>query len=220
MDAATNRDGDNWRPLLAVADLAANGWGKRAREAAERVLALGVNRSYGEMVLVDIKAIIDASTADDFPSAEIVDRLVGLPGRPWAEFGRKQKPITQAALAALLTPFNIATDKVGPKNKRLNGYTRQQFEDAFKRYVSPPLPSNQTPVQNAMDAEQMARSQPDTRVRSETSQKPNDDGLVSGCPVAQEGCSQKDDPWADLDIPPTLRRAGVRLDDRPDQEAA
>ena len=203
MGVASNRDADNWRPLFAIADLVGNGWGKRARQAAERVLALVDNRSYGEMVLLDIKAIIDASTANEFPSAEIVDRLVDLPGRPWAEFGRKQKPITQTALAALLTPFKIVTVKVGRKNKRLNGYTRQQFEDAFKRYLPAPPLSDQTPGQNAMDADQPARSHPDTGVQFETGQNPNNGGLASGCPVSQGECKEEDD---DLDIPSFLRR--------------
>jgi putative DNA primase/helicase len=188
MEPAVNRDADNWMPLFGIADVAGNGWGERAREAAKCVLAAGANRSHGEMVLVDIKLILDGSAADLFPSAELVKALVDLPGRPWAAYGRQQKPITQTALAALLAPFKITTEKVGPKHKRLNGYTRQQFEDAFKRYLPPRRPSDGTTGQHAIDAEQMASSEPDTRVRSESSQKSNGDQPVSGCPVADGEC--------------------------------
>jgi hypothetical protein len=81
-------------------------------------MAVGGNRSHGEIVLLDIKSILDGSTADEFPLAEIVKGLVDLPGRPWATYGRQQKPITQNRLAALLSTFKIKTATVGPKNKR------------------------------------------------------------------------------------------------------
>jgi hypothetical protein len=37
------------------------------------------------MVLLDIKTILDASAQNEFPSSEIVERLLDLPGRPWSE---------------------------------------------------------------------------------------------------------------------------------------
>jgi putative DNA primase/helicase len=63
MGVIANRDADNWRPLFAIADLIGDGWGERARHAAERVLSLGANRSYGEMVLLDIKGKLDQRTS-------------------------------------------------------------------------------------------------------------------------------------------------------------
>jgi putative DNA primase/helicase len=208
MGVIANRDADNWRPLFAIADLIGDGWGERARHAAERVLSLGANRSYGEMVLLDIKEILDASSAEEFPSSDLVEQLLELPGRAWSEYGRQRKPITPTALAYLLSPFKIATGKVGPKNKRLNGYTRWQFQDAFDRYLSTSSHSNQTTGQSAIPDRHLASPDADSGVRFETVQKSKTTGLESGCPVWHGGPRQE---WDGLEIPPFLRRVGGNL---------
>jgi hypothetical protein len=46
------------------------------------------------------------------------------------------KPITTKAIANLLAPFNIAPSEMRIGQQVLRGYHRDQFEDAFARYVS------------------------------------------------------------------------------------
>ena len=159
-----NRDADNWRPLLAIADAAGGHWPARARAAAKVLTAAGEEdqTSIGQMALSDIRAAFESSGADRLTSAELVGRLVVMEGRPWPEFGHARKPITANGLARLLRPF-----KVKPVNMRAGGelpakgYFRSAFEDAFERYLAPVgSDSTATPEQDQQYQRDMPNSQP------------------------------------------------------------
>src|SRR5262249_48856708 len=99
--AIGNRAADNWRPLLAVADAAGSGWGKRARNlATERV---DDEEEIRVRLLRDIQTVF-VETA--LHSAELVERLNAIEDSPWPEFQRG-KPLSQSKLAALLHDFGI-----------------------------------------------------------------------------------------------------------------
>src|SRR5262245_34885677 len=93
-----NREADNWRPLLAIADEAGGEWPKRARKAAEAVHTIGEDRL--EQLLTDIRAISKDKIA--MPSVDLVKALVAIEGRPWGEMGKSRKPMTQNGLARML----------------------------------------------------------------------------------------------------------------------
>jgi hypothetical protein len=40
-------------------------------------------------------------------------------------------------VARLLKPLGIGPDNVGPDSSRARGYNREQFRDAFERYLAP-----------------------------------------------------------------------------------
>jgi hypothetical protein len=61
-------------------------------------------------------------------SKRLVDELARIEGGPWAEWGKRRKPITQRALARLLRPHEIFPVDVGPEHARRKGYRRAQFE--------------------------------------------------------------------------------------------
>jgi hypothetical protein len=63
-------------------------------------------------LLADIRDTFDAS--DEMASADLVEALVAIEGRPWAEFGRNGKALTQNQLARLLKPLGIVPQKIGP----------------------------------------------------------------------------------------------------------
>ena len=138
-----NRDGDNWRPLLAIAEAAGGKWPDRAREAAAICCAVaGVeDASQVELLLSDIRDVFAAkkadgiTLADEITSAALVERLVAIEGHPWAEMGKSQRPLTQTRLARMLRPLGIGPEKVGPEDKRLQGYSRDRFKEAFSRYL-------------------------------------------------------------------------------------
>jgi hypothetical protein len=142
-------------------------------------------------------------------SAKLVEVLVGLVGRPWAEMGKARKPLTQNGLARMLKPLGIAPEKTGPKDKRVSGYTRSQFEDAFARYLPPEggsQPDTRTPCDEIRTSEIF---EPDTSAPGcpvEKCEKPNNDGPVSGCPVAEGGIGENThiDPSHDDEEPPPL----------------
>ena len=146
-DGIINREADNWRPLLAIADAAGGDWPDRARKAAEaaHIAAGGDEASRLELLLGDIRALYDVrrtakpplDTPDEIPSKDLVEHLVGLDGRPWAELGKSRKPMTTVRLARMLKPLGIVPGKIGPEKKRVSGYVRVHFEDAFERYLPP-----------------------------------------------------------------------------------
>ena len=160
MGALVNRLAMNWRPLYAVAVLVGGIWPERARKAAEAAAHARSDHDIKAELIIDIKSLMDATPqAEEWPSATVAESLAKLEGRPWAEFGKAQKPITQNALARLLKPFAIAPDYIGAENNRTRGYRRSQFEEVFAAYAPPPPPHNCATVQNAMDVEQVGDSQ-------------------------------------------------------------
>lgn len=131
-----NRAADNWRPLLAIADAAGGEWGVRARAAVQRTGAVagGDEQSVRVLLLADIRAVFAGRLVDRLPSAELVEALVAIEGRPWAEW-KAGKPITANGLARLLAPFVIKPDTIRTGDKTPKGYQLAHFEDAFSRYL-------------------------------------------------------------------------------------
>ena len=140
----TNRDADNWRPLLAIADAAGGEWPARARVIAEAMTdkAKGDDQSLRTTLLEDIRSVFATKRVDKLSSAELVDALLTMKDRPWPEMGRTAKPITQNKLAGLLKDFGIHSCNVWVGFKPLKGYGHRQFDDAFAR------PSGRTPRSN------------------------------------------------------------------------
>jgi hypothetical protein len=197
-----NRDGDNWRPLLAIAEVAGGKWPEQAREAAALCCAVtGVeDASQLELLLGDIRDLFVAKQADaitaanEITSADIVDRLLKIEGHPWAEMGRSQKPLTQNRLARMLKPLGIGPEKVGPEEKRLQGYERERFKEAFARYLPVGEASNmdiRTEPHETGTSEHFERGQPDPAVQFEKCEKSSNDGLLSTCPVAKRVAGER-----------------------------
>jgi hypothetical protein len=135
-DGVVNRAADNWRPLLAIADAAGGKWPARARQAVQCLgaAAAGDERSMRVLLLSDVRAIFTERRLDRLPSAELVEALVAIEGRPWAEW-KAGKPITANGLARLLGPFGIKPGTIRTANSTPKGYQLAQFEDAFARYL-------------------------------------------------------------------------------------
>ncbi|HSI74144.1 MAG TPA: DUF3631 domain-containing protein, partial [Fimbriimonas sp.] len=135
-----NRSKDNWRPLLAIADLAGGDWPAIARSAAQHLLGHKETeeKSLGVRLLMDIRSVL---TAASMSSSVLCNALADLEEAPWAEFGKKGKPINQRDLAKLLRAYGISTrdDRFGG-SRVLKGYMRAMFDEAFDRYL-PSIPS-------------------------------------------------------------------------------
>jgi putative DNA primase/helicase len=188
-----NREADNWKPLIAIADAIGGEWPKRARAAAvvSHADGRGDEVSRFEHLLADIRSVFaqagGASVADLFArkadveisSADLVETLVALEGHPWAEMGRANKPLTQNLLARMLKPLGIA-----PERRR---YKLAPFEEAFARYLPPEGVYNRTSVHNAVNTGTSNISQvymPDNGCTVAKCEKPNNDGLLYTCTVA------------------------------------
>jgi putative DNA primase/helicase len=131
-----NRAADNWRPLLAIADVAGVEWPERSRRAAQCARPTD-DESVRVLLLTDIRAIFAERAAERLASGELVEVLVAIEGRPWAEW-KAGKPITANGLARLLAPFHIAPATIRIGDRTAKGYQLAQFEDAFARYLSDP----------------------------------------------------------------------------------
>jgi len=131
-----DRQADNWRPLLAIADLVGAEWPDKAREAA-LALCRGNMEEQGveEMLLSDLRNMF-AERGDEPKvfSKDIVLHLVGLDDRPWPEY-INERAITKHQLAKILGRFGIK-----PRNVKINGLTKRgyfiaDFQDSFTRYL-------------------------------------------------------------------------------------
>jgi hypothetical protein len=119
-EEVTNRARD-W-VLKAIATMAGGRWPEYIDEAAKAAQArVGEEASRLELLLGDIRVVGFSGKHAEVRSADLVQRLVELEGRPWAELGRSGKPLIQNGLARLLKPLGICPGNVGPENSRARG---------------------------------------------------------------------------------------------------
>jgi hypothetical protein len=153
-----NRQADNWRPLLAIAEIAGGEWPARMRAIAAASVDADQSKRVG--LLADIREVFEAKGVDRLKSADLAAALAAMEGRPWAEYGRSGKPLTANSLARML-----AADSIAPKLIRFDldevgrGYEREQLEDAFERY----LPSTSNPTVTPLQPKDLCGSQPPTQ---------------------------------------------------------
>lgn len=142
-EALHDRAADNWRPLIAIADIVDGDWPRRARAAANALSGDSDNdSSVATTLLGDIRDLFQERDVDKLASADIVDALVEMEDRPWPEWS-KGRPISLQGVARLLDPFDIKPRLLRNGKKVFRRYCLDDFEDAFSRYL-PPL--SVTPV--------------------------------------------------------------------------
>jgi hypothetical protein len=144
----SDRQADVCEPLLAIADLAGGVWPEAARRGLAELCAQGqaADDSIGVKLLADIKRVFHPHDEDGNPlqeleriaSEDLVKTLAEMEDRPWAEWGKSQKPMSKPQLARLLGRYGF-----GPKTlrladeRRLKGYKREQFIEAWELYLPP-----------------------------------------------------------------------------------
>jgi putative DNA primase/helicase len=132
-----DRQQDNWRPLVAIADLAGKPWPDRARAAAVALSSASDDTNErGSLLLRDLQTIFTKHKTDRLTTAAILTELTALEERPWSDYARG-KGITPRQLARLLKPFgvNSTTFRVGETTPK--GYVLSDgLSDAFTRYIS------------------------------------------------------------------------------------
>jgi len=101
----------------------------------------------GEELLRDIRCLFDnkaqrkldgeiVEDPDRMSGSDMVTALLALDARPWSEAHRGRQ-ITQNWLARRLSAFGVLVKNVRFATGRvLKGYTVEQFEDAWSRYLS------------------------------------------------------------------------------------
>jgi putative DNA primase/helicase len=133
----SDRGQDNWRHLIAIADLI--GLGDEARKAAVALSGPreATDASVGEMLLGDIQQIFEAQAADRLSSEAVCTALEHMEDRPWAEW-RQGKPLSKVQLANRLKGFGVRPATIRLDDDRTaKGYRLEQFQEAFDRYLGP-----------------------------------------------------------------------------------
>lgn len=138
-----DRANDNFEPLLAVADAAGGAWPKLAREAAIQLCGKRDDEAAGDELLAAIKEVFEGKDCDRLPSAALVEALVADTEGAWATWNRG-RPISPRQVARKLVDYGIAPVSIRlPNGTTPKGYHRQQFTDAWARYLpSPPATPN------------------------------------------------------------------------------
>ncbi len=184
--ALNDRAADNWTPLLVLADQAGGDWPAKGRQAALALTAADDSdaQGIGEMLLADIGAVFTTEHTDKLPSAKLAEALAKMEGRPWAEFGRTGKPITPSQLAKQLRPFEVRPSKLRIGDETLNGYLREDFNQAFACYLPPADRNTGTTPANIDDSHVLELEHGNGVFHHENTKNINKDGICSSVPVA------------------------------------
>jgi hypothetical protein len=223
-----NRQADNWRILKRIAKVAGGSWPGYIDDAARAAVKTSGDQDLLVQLLEDIRSIefvhvikgndneIEYEAEGEIPSAILVQKLIELQGRPWAEMPARSgkdgnKQLSQNQLARLLKPVSVIPEQIGPK--RVSGYRRAHFTEAFERYLSDQGGSQ--PL-NLSKTDEMGTSHVSQPLSTETErevgkcEKPNNDGQMRTREVAQEenGASTQKPPWPGLSQKATAALAG------------
>ena len=166
-ESAHNRLADNWRPLFAIAQAVGGSWREKVHLSFEHMNSdtqADEAQGMGSTLLADIRNLYEESGSQKIFSAAIVGRLIEIEGRPWAEYGRAQKPISKNQLARLLGRFKIKSTSLRIGSDIAKGYNLAAFSEAFERFLPPsqeslPKRHNVTNLENKGDSDTSETSQ-------------------------------------------------------------
>jgi putative DNA primase/helicase len=133
-ETLSNRTADNWIPLITIADLAGGEWPDTARQLAATAAARKDGDVTSVLLLQAIRDIFEEKNTDRLSSEDIVTRLTNSEGSPWPEY-RNGKPISMNQVANLLKDYKVHSKQVRFGSATRKGYMREDFRDAFKRYL-------------------------------------------------------------------------------------
>jgi len=144
-----NRQADNWRVLLSIADTFGGDWPAKAREAALMFARSYHDEDAGVVLLADIRDIFNAaSNPDKITTENLLGKLHERDSRwSWSEFRGQNddqiaRKLSAGELSRLLRPFEITPRSIRFPGivKTSKGYKRTQFEGAWANYCEPPAP--------------------------------------------------------------------------------
>ena len=128
-EVLNDRAADNWRPLLAIADLAGGPWPEDARRAACSLSGEEQDGAVNVELLQDIKTAF--GDAEAIRSAHLIDKLTADPERPWADW-KHGRPLTQKQLGGLLRPFCVSSETINfGGGQYAKGYRRAHLEEVW-----------------------------------------------------------------------------------------
>jgi hypothetical protein len=130
-----DRAQDVWEPLLAITEMAGDSWTERGRDAAV-ALSSGDARedeSLSVRLLADVRRVFDRLGVEKIKTGDLIAHLVIDQEAPWGNW--YGKAITAHAVSRLLKEYRIKTMAVWIGGEAIRGYKRDQFVDAWDRYL-------------------------------------------------------------------------------------
>jgi hypothetical protein len=142
-DTLSDRQQDICEPLLAIADMAGGEWPEHARAALVTLCSQSNDdESLGVKLLSDIREVFDSHESDKIATQDLlkalVDQETDAPWASWWEADLKNGNIRGPAqkLARLLKPYKIVARVIRlPDDSTPRGYRREDFLEAWKRYL-------------------------------------------------------------------------------------
>jgi hypothetical protein len=196
-DELSDRAQDVWEPLLAIADAAGGLWPERARAAAVRLSgrAEPEDASTGVRLLAHIRECFGGR--DRLAGAALLDALRGMEEAPWGDW--YGKPISAQRLSRLLRPFDIRSRSIWLGSKSAKGFLREQFTDAWKRYLPADPPSEPADRQTGATKPETPDPEPAGRpvpAGFESPEKPHEQAILPVLPVGDAGHEESRAPEA------------------------
>jgi len=147
----SDRAEEMWEPIVAIADMASEDWGKRARTCAVELSAQeeGEEDSTGTKLLRDIKSIFDDLDVPRLFSGELVSKLKEIETSDWNNWHRGNG-LNQNDVAKILKGYGIKPSQIRIQADNKRGYEFQQFVDAFSRYLNKDFSLSSLPVSNGI----------------------------------------------------------------------
>ena len=133
-----DRAQDNWRTLLAIADIA--GWTEVAVAAIKQLAPeKAEDEDYGVKLLADIKKIFENDGGDRMSSVDIVEALNEIEESPWPGFFHG-KGINPQRVAKMLGEYKIKpyVQRTDGSKKTARGYRKKGFIEIWSVYLSDP----------------------------------------------------------------------------------
>ena len=142
-----NRESDNWRVLLAIADnltTADNLYGHEARAAATALCADRLDEDEAVVLASGIQTVFRTLGTDRIIRKDLFEALVGLEDGYWSDGSFTEKKMVRM----LNGLFHIRTKAIWPMprlptSKSHRGYYASQFEKVWRAYC----PQTDTPTQ-------------------------------------------------------------------------
>jgi hypothetical protein len=182
-----DRAADNWRPLLAIANVAGAGWPEKARQAAS-LLSKGDavdDSSVRVQLLADLRDAFQSAGTDRLFTESLLEDLHGRHDRSWGEY-RGGKPLSAIGLSRLIKDFGVKARKIRIGDQVHQGYLLDALQDPFARYLPPdPEHPEQTNGDNDLATDLTRNMDADVPAREEP-EKPMKIEIVPGVPDEKE----------------------------------
>lgn len=143
-EGIVDRNADVWEALIAVADAVGGPWPERARASAVSLVSASADDrgSLGLRLLTDLRTVFGSAKA--LFTVDLLTALHTLEESPWGEL--KGRPLDPHRLSTLLKPYGVQSKQVRIGEKSQKGYSRDDFTDAWLRYLPPQKSQTQQAV--------------------------------------------------------------------------